>query len=335
MSVRAMRSAALLILPLLLAAPARAEVSEVRIAQEFGISYLPLTVMHHEKLLEQAAAKAGIPNLKVTWAQFGAGNAMNDALLSGSLDFPSGGVGPMLTIWSKTRGHQQVRGVAALNSMPLYLVSTDPKVKTIKDFTDQDKIALPAVKVSIQAVTLEMAAAASFGADHYNQLDALTVSMKHPDAMAALLSGHSEITAHFGSAPFQYLELQDKAAHRVLSSYDVLGGPHTFNVVWTTQKFHDDNPKVYAAFLTALNEAMALIKSDPKRAAAIYIDEEKSKLSPEFVEQMIRDPENVFTTTPQKVMKYAEFMHKIGAIDNLPKTSSELFFPEFRTVAGN
>ncbi len=335
MSVRAMRSAALLILPLLLAAPARAEVSEVRIAQEFGISYLPLTVMHHEKLLEQAAAKAGIPNLKVTWAQFGAGNAMNDALLSGSLDFPSGGVGPMLTIWSKTRGHQQVRGVAALNSMPLYLVSTDPKVKTIKDFTDQDKIALPAVKVSIQAVTLEMAAAAAFGADRYNQLDALTVSMKHPDAMAALLSGHSEITAHFGSAPFQYLELQDKAAHRVLSSYDVLGGPHTFNVVWTTQKFHDDNPKVYAAFLTALNEAMALIKSDPKRAAAIYIDEEKSKLSPEFVEQMIRDPENVFTTTPQKVMKYAEFMHKIGAIDNLPKTSSELFFPEFRTVAGN
>jgi NitT/TauT family transport system substrate-binding protein len=250
MSVRALRSAALLILPLLFAAPARAEVSEVRIAQEFGISYLPLTVMHHEKLLEQAAAKAGIPNLKVTWAQFGAGNAMNDALLSGSLDFPSGGVGPMLTIWSKTRGHQQVRGVAALNSMPLYLVSTDPKVKTIKDFTDQDKIALPAVKVSIQAVTLEMAAAEAFGADHYNQLDALTVSMKHPDAMAALLSGHSEITAHFGSAPFQYLELQDKAAHRVLSSYDVLGGPHTFNVVWTTQKFHDDNPKVYAAFLT-------------------------------------------------------------------------------------
>jgi NitT/TauT family transport system substrate-binding protein len=335
MSVRALRSTALLILPLLFAMPARAEVSEVRIAQEFGISYLPLTVMHHEKLLEQAAAKAGIPNLKVTWAQFGAGNAMNDALLSGSLDFPSGGVGPMLTIWSKTRGHQQVRGVAALNSMPLYLVSTDPKVKTIKDFTDQDKIALPAVKVSIQAVTLEMAAAAAFGADHYNQLDHLTVSMKHPDAMAALLSGHSEITAHFGSAPFQYLELQDKAAHRVLSSYDVLGGPHTFNVVWTTQKFHDDNPKVYAAFLTALNQAMALIKSDPKRAAAIYIDEEKSKLSPEFVEHMIRDPENVFTTTPQKVMKYAEFMHKIGAIDNMPKTSSELFFPEFRTMAGN
>ncbi|HMK68695.1 MAG TPA: ABC transporter substrate-binding protein, partial [Stellaceae bacterium] len=97
--------------------------SEVRIAQQFGISYLPLTVMHHEQLLEKAAAKAGIANLKVSWAQFGAGNSMNDALLSGNLDFPSGGVGPLLTIWSKTRGRQEVKGVASLNSMPLYLVS--------------------------------------------------------------------------------------------------------------------------------------------------------------------------------------------------------------------
>lgn len=319
----------------LLALPAQAEVSEVRIAQQFGISYLPLTVMHHEQLLEKAAAKAGIPNLKVTWARFGAGNSMNDALLSGSLDFPSGGVGPLLTVWSKTLGHQDVRGVAALNSMPLYLVTTDPKVTTIKDFTDEDKIALPAVKVSIQAVTLEMAAAQAFGADNDAKLDRLTVSMKHPDAMAALLSPHSEITAHFGSAPFQYLELEDKRAHRVLSSYDVLGGPHTFNVVWTTKKFHDDNPRVYAAFLAALDQAMALIKDDPKRAAAIYIDEEKSKLTPDFVEKMIRDPENVFTTTPRNVMKYAAFMKRIGAIDKMPKQWSDLFFPEIHAKGGS
>ncbi len=335
MSASAFRRLVLAVLPLLLAAPARAEVSEVRIAQQFGISYLPLTVMHYERLLEKAAAKAGIPGLEVSWTQFGAGNAMNDALLSGSLDFPSGGVGPLLTIWSKTEGHQNVRGVAALNSMPLYLVSTDPAVKTIHDFTARDRIALPAVKVSIQAVTLEMAAAQVFGADQYNRLDRFTVSMKHPDAMAALMSGDSEITAHFGSAPFQYLELEDRRAHVVFSSYDVLGGPHTFNVVWTTQEFHDKNPKVYAAFLAALDQAMTLIRTDPKRAAAIYIDEEKSKLAPDFVEKMIRDPENVFTTTPQKVMKYAAFMRKIGAIDKLPKSWSDLFFPEIAAKAGS
>jgi NitT/TauT family transport system substrate-binding protein len=318
-----------------LAWPARAEVGEVRIAQQFGISYLPLTVMHHEKLLEAAAAERGLPGLKVAWSQFGAGNAMNEALLSGNLDFPSGGVGPLLTIWSKTRGHQAVKGVSSLNSMPLYLVSVDPKVRTIKDFGPGDRIGLPAVKVSIQAVTLEMAAAQAFGFDNYAKLDPLTVSMKHPDAMAAMLSGRSEITAHFGSAPFQYQELEDKRAHRVLSSYDVLGGPHTFNVVWTTQKFHDENPKVYGAFLAALDRAMALIKKDPARAAQIYVEEEKSKLAPAFIEKMIREPENVFTTTPQNVMKYAEFMQKTHAIDQAPARWQDLFFPEIHGTEGS
>jgi len=314
---------------------ARAEVSEVRIAQQFGIGYLPLAVMHHEQLLEKAAAKAGIANLKVSWAQFGAGNSMNDALLSDNLDFPSGGVGPLLTIWSKTKGRQEVKGVASLNSMPLYLVTVNPDVKMLKDFTDKDRIGLPAVKISIQAVTLQMAAAQLFGEASFAKLDPLTVSMKHPDAMTAMLSGHSEVTSHFGSAPFMYQELQDPRAHRVLNSYDVLGGPHTFNLVWATKKFHDENPKVYGAFLTALDEAMALIHNDPKKVGAIYIEEEKSKLAPDFVEKMIRDPENVFTTVPQNVMKYADFMQKTHAIDAAPKDWQELFFPEIHGVKGS
>src|SRR6185312_3884163 len=110
--------------------------------------------------------------------------------------------------------------VGAINSMPLYLNTRNPAVKTLKDFTDKDRIALPAVKVSIQAVTLQMAAEQAFGPGQQNKLDQLTVSMKHPDALAALLSGRSEVTAHFGSAPFQYQELEDKRAHRVLNSYD-------------------------------------------------------------------------------------------------------------------
>ena len=92
---------------------AMAESGEVRIAQQFGISYLPLTIMNHEKLLEAAAVKAGVAGLKVSWNQFGAGNAMNEALLSGNLDLASGGVGPLLTIWSKTMG-----GAPSLNSWP-------------------------------------------------------------------------------------------------------------------------------------------------------------------------------------------------------------------------
>ncbi|SRR6266852_2429427 len=318
-----------------LALPAASETGEVRLAQQYGISYLPLTVMNHEKLLEGAAAKAGIPGLKVIWSQFGAGNAMNEALLSGNLDFASGGVGPLLIIWSKTKGRQDVRAVASLNSMPLYLNVIDPDIKTLKDISEKDRIAMPAAKVSIQAVTLQMAAEQVFGEGQWAKLDPRTVSMAHPDAMAAMMSGKSEISGHFGSPPFQSQELEDKRVHRLLSSYDVLGGPATFNVVWTLKKFHDDNPKTYGAFLAALEEAVQLIKAAPSRAASIYIEAEKSKIPITDVEKLIRDPENVFTTTPQNVMKYATFMHKIGSIEHLPRSWAELFFPEMHTASGS
>ena len=318
-----------------LASPVAAETGEVRLAQQYGISYLPLTVMNHEKLLEAAVAKAGIAAIKVTWSQFGAGNAMNEALLSGNLDFASGGVGPLLTIWSKTKGRQDVKAAASLNSMPLYLNVIDPGIKTLKDIADKDKIAMPVAKISIQAVTLQMAAEQVFGPGQWARLDPRTISMAHPDAMAAMLSGKTEITGHFGSPPFQSQELEDKRVHRLLSSYDVLGGPATFNVVWTLRKFHDDNPKVYGAFIAALEEAMSLIKAAPSRAAEIYIDAEKSKMAVAAVEKLIRDPENVFTTTPQNIMKYASFMHKVGTVENLPASWKDLFFPEIHAAAGS
>ena len=315
--------------------PARAEVTELKVARQYGISYLPMMIMEDQKLIEKAAAASGIANLQVTWAQFAGGNVMNDALLSGSLDFASGGVAPFVTLWAKTRGNYNVKAAAALNSMPLYLNTSNPGVKTIKDFTEKDKIALPAVKVSIQAVTLQMAAEQVFGAGQQNKLDSLTVSMSHPDAQTAMLSGSSEVTAHFSSPPFQYQQLQKPGIHRVLNSYDVLGGPATFNVVWTSGRFHDDNPKVYAAFMTALDQAEALINRDHRAAAEIYLRMNKDKSSVDEIVKMLDDPQMVFTTTPQNVMKYVDFMVKTGSIKVKPDSWKDLFFPNVQGLPGS
>src|SRR5437016_13282502 len=111
--------------------------------------------------------------------------------------------------------------------MPLYLNTRNPNVKALKDFTDKDRIALPAVKVSIQAITLQMAAEKAFGEGQQNKLDPITVTLSHPDAQTALLSGQSEITAHFSSPRYQYQQLKYAAIHRVLSPYDVPGAPGT------------------------------------------------------------------------------------------------------------
>lgn len=312
---------------------AHAEMNEIKVAQQYGIGYLPLMVIEDQKLIEKHAKAAGL-DVAVTWAKFAGGNVMNDALLSDSVQFVSGGVGPLVTLWAKTHGNLDVKGVAAINSMPLYLVTRNKDVKTLKDFTDKDKIALPAVKVSIQAVTLQMAAEKAFGPGQQNKLDHLTVSLSHPDAQQALMSGKSEVTAHFGSPPFQENEIA-QGMHRVVSSYDVLGGPGTFNLVWTTKKFHDENPKLYAAFVGALDESMAIINRDKRAAAEMYLRISKDKSSLESILGLLNDPEIVFTTTPQNVMKYVDFMLKTGAIKAKPSSWKDLFFPNIHAVAGS
>jgi len=317
-----------------MAGSANAEVGEVRLAYQYGIPYLPFIVMKKEKLIEQEAGKAGLGPIKVTWSRFGSGAAMNDALLSGRLDFATGGVAPLLKIWDKSKGQFDVKGMASLGSMPMYLNTTDPKVKTIRDFTKDDKIALPAVKVSIQALVLEMAAAKEFGEKNFAQMDRNTVSMKHPDAMAALLS-HAGIAAHFANPPFQEMELDGKGVHRVLSSYEVLGEPSTLDAVYTTAKFHGDNPKTYQAVLLALRSAMTIINRDKKAAAELYVAETHSKLGADFVARIVANPDFVFTTTPQAIMKYAEFMHRVGAIHNMPESWKDVFFPGIHGEPGS
>ena len=315
----------------LIAGPAVAE-GEIRIAEQFGISYLPLQMMRHQNLIEAVGKSQGL-DIKVTWSQLASGNPMNDAMLSGSLDVASGGVGPLLLIWDRTKGNMNVKAISAINSMPLYLTTRNPAIKSLKDFTEKDKIALPAVKVSVQARTLQMAAEKLLG--KFDALDQFTVSMAHPDATAALLSGATEVNSHFGSPPFQYTQLNNPTVTRVLNSYDVLGGPTTFNLVWAREDFRTKNPKTYAAFRDALAEAVKRINADKPAAAKIYIEANKSKDDPAFILKMLNDPEIVFTLEPQNTMAYATFMHKVGALKNKAESWKDYLFPEAAAGKGS
>jgi len=319
-----------------IAAPAHAETGEVRAAQQFGLSYLALMMMEDSKLVEKQAKTMGLGDIKVSWAKLGGPGAMNDALLSGGIDFGTGGVPSLITLWSKTHGTpQEVRGVGALNSMPVNLVTSNPNVKSIRDFTDKDKIAVTTVKVSTQALLLQMAAAKEFGEQNYAKLDPLTVSLPHPDAMTALLSGGGTITAHFSSPPFQYQEVGRPGIRTILSNYEILGGPATFNVVWSTAKFRDANPKTYAAFVAAFEEATATINRDKRAAAEVYKRMSGTKETVEELLKMMEDPLVEYTLTPKSIMKTAEFMAKVGTIKEKPSSWKDLFFPNVHGLQGS
>lgn len=319
-----------------LAATATAAQAEgrIRVAQQFGIGYLLLDVVREQQLIEKHGKPLGV-DVQVEWAQLSGATVMNEALLAGSLDIVSAGIPPALVLWDRTRGKQNVKVVASLGSLPNYLLTNNPNVRSLKDLSDKDRIAVPAAGVGFQSRTLQIETARQFGAAEFKRFDTISVSLPHPDATSALIKGGSEVNTHFSSAPFYYQALENKQVRKVLSSYDILGGPATFNVLYTTQKFHDENPKTYKAFYNALVEAEQFVKANKAKAAEVFIRVQQSKLSPELVRRIVEDPENDFTVTPQRTFVYADELQKLGVIKNRATSWKDYFFEEAHALPGS
>lgn len=316
---------------LLLAAPSRAE-TPVRITFGYGVTYIPLQIMKNQQLVEKHAAELGVNDVKVAWVQLGNASTMIDALLSGNVEFATLGTTPHILAWERTRGG--ILGLAAFATLPQYLVTINPNVKTIADFTEADKIAMPAAKSSLQATQLQMAAAALFGVQEYEKLDRFTISMSNPDGLAAMKSG--QITAHFSNPPFQQLEMELPGAKRLLSSNDIMGGPSTNGILSSTTKYYEQNPSIVRATLAALDEAMEIINKEKDRALDIFFEENpRTDVSREMVLDLISADDVEFSTVPHNTMKYADFMFETGRIKTKPETWKDIFFADIHERDGS
>jgi NitT/TauT family transport system substrate-binding protein len=315
----------------------KGEVMEVRIPRGAGgVGFLPLLVMEKDRLIEKQAKAAGIPNLSVKWIDLGGPAIMNEALLSGSVDFIAAGPPAFLILWDRTRDSAKVLSVAAMSSLPMYLNTRSDHFKKLDDITGQDKIAVTAIKVSIPSIIMQMVAREKFGPTDVAHFDKYTVTMTHPDAVVALLSGSGSIDAHFTSPPFHQRERKDPHTRTILNSDEVMGGATTFTMLSTTTAFREKNPKVYTAVLMALDEAISVILSDKEDAADILLQSTgESGFSREEIIAVLNDPDVKFTTTPEHVMKYADFMHAIGSLKQHPATWKDLFFPEIQDSPGS
>ena len=86
------RLGALLVVALVVAGSSvvmAAETKDLRVARQYGLGYLQMMVMEEMKLVEKHAKAAGLGDVKVSWSTFRSSDVMNDALLSGNLDFAS------------------------------------------------------------------------------------------------------------------------------------------------------------------------------------------------------------------------------------------------------
>jgi NitT/TauT family transport system substrate-binding protein len=331
-----LRGAAFLVAAFAAVASATAqEKTEISITRQPGIIYLPTHVIEKNQLIEKHAEKLGLPKIKVNWVTFSGGGAQTDALLAGGVDVVNTGVGNLLLLNDRTKGG--IKGIVATSALPLLFLSRNPNIKSIADLGPTDKIAVPTVRVSTQAILLQIASAAQFGADQWSKLDGNTVQLGHPDASVALANPQHEVANHFSAPPFQFRELKAVAgSHVILKSQDVIGGPLTQSHFFTSTKFADANPKIVAAIVAATLEAQAFIREQTGESVKIYREITGDKSSEEDLLEILKQPGMMeFNPQPQGVMKFAQHLYKIGTLKTEPKSWKDFYLSTAHAFPGN
>ncbi len=289
-----------------------AETNEFRIARQPGLVYLQAVLMEERKLIEKQAAALGMPDVKLQWSVITSGGVVTEAILSNTVDLAVTGVSNLLLAWARTNG--AIKAVAGVSGMPQLLITRNPAIKTIKDFGLNDRIAVPTIKASMQAMILGMALEQAYGPGNHGRLDSNQVQLGHPDATQAVLTPTHEVNSHLSIAPFYEIALKSPTVHVVFDSTDVLGGPGTITNAWGTARFVDANPTKMKAFLAALDEASAMVNADPEGVARIYLAATKEAISVAELAALIRQPTSIWSSTPVRTMIFADYMFRIGMI---------------------
>jgi NitT/TauT family transport system substrate-binding protein len=313
---------------------AGAEVSEVRIVAQNGSNYLPLFVMQGQQLVEKHLAAKGLASSGVVWSKLAGPSAIVDSFLAGAVHFSGQGVPSTALIWDRTRNGIGAKAVSAMVASNIWLMTRKPELKSLRDLTDRDRIALPSIKTSAQALFLWTAAEKEFGASQWGRLDHLTVSLPHPDAMAAVLNPNGEITVHAATSP--YADLERKAGLRAITDlYAVEGGAVTGLNLVSTEQFRKANPVTYDAVVAAYDEAIVWINTDKRRAAQFYLDISKDKMSLDDLTQILMAPDYIFGKTPHGIGAAMRMMYKTGTIKTQPQSWKDMYFPEAQQLAGD
>lgn len=318
-------SLALLSALLLMAASARAEVGEVRVGVQFGFIYLPLNVMESEGFVAKRAEELGVGPLKVTLRRFSGTPAMNEALISGQLDYGALGPPGSIILAEKTRGRQGFKGLAGLPLTAFYLYTNKPNVKSLKDFDEQqDRIVVTAPNAG-QAIIFRIAMDQIYGKGGYRHADQMMTSLPHPDAVGAVLAG--TVAGYWATSPYWQGLAKDPRVHVVTTAKDILGFDTSGSELMGSSAFFDANPKVSRAVLMGLEDANRLINDNPRRAAEIYVKAEASNANIDDIAAMLKDGSNTFTVVPGGTMRYAESMAETGMLQAPLKSWKDVFFP--------
>jgi NitT/TauT family transport system substrate-binding protein len=315
------------------AAPTSAQ-QPLRIGIGYGLAFVPVYLCQELGLIEKHAREAGL-RIKASYERFAGAGEMQDAIRSGRIDIAPYGIAALLTAREHAKDARlQPLAVSGMTTMTLVLLTNNPKVKSIADFKSADRIAVPTLAAP-QVILLQMQAEKTFGTAHYDRLRDQVVALPHPQAAAALLARSGEVTAYFSSPPFTQVVLRDRKIGKVLTSSEVVGGKTSFLVLGATRRYVDTHGKVPGVVGKAMEEAAALIRSDPGKVAAIYLKYEPAKtLDVAAIEAILRDLGDDFGSAVHGIEAHAQFMARVGRLKSPPKTWKDVVAPALFDTPG-
>jgi NitT/TauT family transport system substrate-binding protein len=309
------------------ARPACAD-EQVKIGIGFGLAFLPTYICEDLKLIEKYGKEQHLTT-RASYERFLGAAAVQDAITSRTIDMGPFGTAPLLTAWEKGKeikdARRQIFAVSGMTTMPLALLSDQPRVRSIADLRPSDRIAVPTLTAP-QMYLLEIQSEKVLG--QYDRLRDQVVVLSHADAIAALFSGDGPATAYFASPPFTQIALKDSKIHRILSTEDVIGGKVSFLIVGATKSYIEAHPKIPEIVDKAMDEAARLIHSDPRRAAQIYLEHEPSKaLDAADIEAVLREYKDAFGSPVEGIQAFANFMGRHGELKAPPQSWKEIVAP--------
>jgi NitT/TauT family transport system substrate-binding protein len=297
-------------------------VPKIRIADQFGLGYAPLTIILEKKFLEEH-----MPGIEIERKKYGSGGAVREAVIAGDLDVGFMGIPPFLVGWDKG---VDWKIAGALDQMPLLLLTYKDSLNSIQDLGPEDKVALPGPG-SNQHILLAMAAEKELG--DARALDDLILAMPHPDAATALLT-KQDITCYYGAPPYQYELLKQPGIKDIGDGFSAFGSSFSYIVAVAAGQFYREQPETYQAFCTALQDSLTFIEEHPEEAAQILAEAEKT-VSAETYREHLTWPGTKWDITPQGIMHYARKMQEAGYIAKIPANWQEVTYPNLHSLPGS
>lgn len=271
----------------------------LRLAMQYGMQYAPVYVMKEMGYLQQL-----LPGATLEWDQLAGGSAMNDALISGSLDVAFMGIPPALIAIDKGATYRVACGICVPPAE--LMVSADSGITSLSDLNKAGvTIAVPSIG-SVQDIMLSIACRDQLGDG--SALSDNLVAMGNSDAYAAFQTG--SVTAHFASMPYIAYEEADGMTS-ILSADDCGGGASIVCVC--TEDIHE-NEAVYSAILEALQEAVDLINSQSDGVLQIVASNENC--TADEARTYLNWPGTIYTEDVHSLTRLGEFMAQESYLKN-------------------